>query len=93
MTAAIPVFEEGVRVTTRYFGGYEAVIVRQVHDSYYVVARMGGSAKNLDGGEATDILPRDQISKAFDTAGKEVYCAEFEKGLHPALRGIASAST
>lgn len=54
---------EGSRVTTRYFGGYEAVIIRQVHDDYLVVARMGGAAKNLDGGEATDILPKDQVEK------------------------------
>lgn len=54
---------EGSRVTTRYFGGYEAVIIRQIHESYFVVARMGGVAKNLDGGEATDILPRDQVEK------------------------------
>lgn len=54
---------EGSRVTTRYFGGYEAVIVRQIHDTYYVVARMGGAAKNLDGGGGTDILPKDQVEK------------------------------
>jgi hypothetical protein len=54
---------EGSRITTRYFGGYEAVIVRQIHETYFVVARMGGAAKNLDGGEATDILPRDQVEK------------------------------
>lgn len=54
---------EGSRVTTRYFGGYEAVIIRQIHDSYFVVVRFGGAAKNLDGGEATDILPKDQIEK------------------------------
>ena len=54
---------EGSRVTTRYFGGYEAVVVRQVHDDYLVVARMGGAAKNLDGGEATGILPIGQIEK------------------------------
>ena len=54
---------EGSRVTTRYYGGYEAVIVRQIHDTYFVVARMGGTAKNPDGGEGTDILPRDQIEK------------------------------
>lgn len=54
---------EGSRITTRYFGGYEAVLVRQIHESYFVVARMGGKAKNLDGGEATDILPRDQVEK------------------------------
>lgn len=52
---------EGSRVTTRYFGGYERVIVRQIHDDYLVVARMNGTAKNLDGGEATAILPKDQI--------------------------------
>jgi len=54
---------EGSRVTTRYFGGYEAVTVRQIHESYFVVARLGGTAKNLDGGEATDILPKDQVEK------------------------------
>lgn len=54
---------EGSRVTTRYFGGYEAVIVRQVHDSYLVVVRFGGAARNLDGGEGTSILPKDQIEK------------------------------
>lgn len=54
---------EGSRVTTRYYGGYEAVIVRQIHDTYYVVARMGGAAKNLDSGEGTDILPKDQVEK------------------------------
>lgn len=53
----------GSRVTTRYFGGYEAVIVKQIHDSYLVVVRFGGAAKNLDGGEGTSILPRDQIEK------------------------------
>lgn len=58
--SAIP---EGSRVTTRYFGGYEAVIVRQVHDSYLVVVRFGGAAKSLDGGEGTSILPKDQIEK------------------------------
>lgn len=54
---------EGSRVTTRYFGGYEAVIVRQIHETYFVVARMGGAAKNLDGGEGTDILPKDKVEK------------------------------
>lgn len=54
---------EGSRVTTRYFGGYEAVIVRQVHADYLVVVRFGGAAKNLDGGEGTSILPRDQVEK------------------------------
>lgn len=54
---------EGSRITTRYFGGYEAVIVRQIHPSYFVVVRMGGAAKNLDGGEGTDILPKDQVEK------------------------------
>lgn len=54
---------EGSRVTTRYFGGYEAVIVRQIHETYFVVARGGGTWKNLDGGEATDILPKDQVEK------------------------------
>lgn len=54
---------QGSRVTTRYFGGYEAVIVRQIHPTYFVVARMDGKAKNLDGGEATDILPKDQVEK------------------------------
>lgn len=77
---------EGQRVTTRYYGGYEAVIIRQIHETYFIVARMGGTAKNLDGGEATDVLPRDQIAKAFDHDGNEVFCAESEKGLHPALR-------
>ncbi|WP_456790482.1 hypothetical protein [Bradyrhizobium sp. USDA 4472] len=54
---------EGSRVTTRYFGGYEAVIVKQVHESYCVVVRFGGAARNLDGGEGTSILPIDQIEK------------------------------
>jgi len=54
---------EGSRVTTRYFGGYEAVEVRQIHETYCVVARMGGAAKNPDGGEGTDILPWDRIEK------------------------------
>jgi len=54
---------EGDRVVTRYFGGYEAVIIHQVHESYFVVARFGGAAKNLDGGEGTSILPRDQVEK------------------------------
>lgn len=53
----------GSRVTTRYFGGYEAVIVRQIHPTYFVVARFGGHAKNLDGGEGTDILPKDEIER------------------------------
>ena len=56
---------EGSRITTRYFGGYEAVIVRQIHDGYFVVVRMGGAAKNLDGGEGTDILPKDQVEKVM----------------------------
>ena len=56
-------FTEGSRVTTRYFGGYEAVIVRQIHEDYLVVVRFGGAAKNLDGGEGTSILPRDQVEK------------------------------
>jgi len=54
---------EGDRIATRYFGGYEAVIVRQIHDSYLVVARMGGAAKTPDGDEATDILPIDRVEK------------------------------
>lgn len=54
---------EGSRVTTRYFGGYEAVIVKQIHESYLVVVRFGGAARNLDGGEGTSILPRDQVEK------------------------------
>lgn len=54
---------EGARVTTRYFGGYEAVIVRQVHESYLVVVRFGGAAKNLADGEGTSILPKDQVEK------------------------------
>lgn len=54
---------EGSRITTRYFGGYEAVIVRQIHADYLVVVRFGGAAKNLDGGEGTSILPRDQVEK------------------------------
>jgi hypothetical protein len=38
---------EGSRVTTRYYGGYEAVIVRQIHESYLiVVVRFGGAAKS-----------------------------------------------
>lgn len=76
---------EGQRVTTRHFGGYESVKILQVHDTYYVVSRFGG--------QASDILPKDQIAKAFDAAGNEVFCAESEKGLHPALRGIAPLST
>lgn len=52
---------KGSRITTRYFGGYEAVIVKQIHESYLVVVRFGGAAKNLDGGEGTSILPRDQV--------------------------------
>ena len=54
---------EGSRVTTRYFGGYEAVIVKQIHESYLVVVRLGGAARNFDGGEHTSIRPRDQIEK------------------------------
>ena len=54
---------EGSRVTTRYYGGYEAVIVRQIHEDYLVVVRFGGAARNLDGGEGTSILPRDQIER------------------------------
>lgn len=61
----------GSKVTTRYFGGYEAVIVRQMHETYFVVARMSGAAKNLDGGEATDILPRDQVETVL---GGEAVC-------------------
>jgi hypothetical protein len=54
---------EGSRITTRYFGGYEAVIVRQIHPTYFVVVRFGGAAKNLDGGEGASILPKDQVEK------------------------------
>lgn len=54
---------EGSRLTTRHFGGHEAVIVRQIHESYFVVARLGGAAQNLDGGEGTDILPKDQVEQ------------------------------
>jgi hypothetical protein len=54
---------EGSRVTTRYFGGYEAVIVKQVHEDYLVVVRMGGAARNPDGSEHTSILPRDQVER------------------------------
>jgi hypothetical protein len=60
---AIKTVTEGSRVTTRYYGGYEAVIVRQIHKGYFVVVRFGGTAKNLDGGEGTDILPKDQVEK------------------------------
>lgn len=78
-TQATPI-TEGSRVTTRYFGGYEAVIVRQIHENYLVVARLGGNAKNLDGGEATDILPMDQIEKITPPAfGEKVDKAEGEK--------------
>ncbi len=73
MTQAI----EGQRITTRYFSGYESVRVLQVHDTYYVVSRFGG--------QATDILPKDKVSKIFDAAGDEVFCHESEKGPHPAL--------
>jgi hypothetical protein len=59
----ITAIREGSRVTTRYFGGYEAVIVRQVHEDYCVVVRFGGTAKNIDGGEGTSILPKNQIEK------------------------------
>ncbi len=34
---------EGSRVTTRYFGGYEAVIVRQIHSDFW------GWGPNRDG--------------------------------------------
>jgi hypothetical protein len=54
---------EGSRVTTRYYGGLEAVIVRQIHDTYFVVTRIGGTAQTPDGHEGTDILPRDQVEK------------------------------
>ena len=77
----------GQRVTTRYYGGLEAVIVRQVHPTYYIVARMGGHAKNFDGDEATDVLPRDKIARAYDDARNVVYIAEGERDSdpHPAL--------
>lgn len=51
---------EGSRVTTRYFGGYEAVTVRQIHESYYVVSRFGGAT--------TDILPKDRVEKIIGVA-------------------------
>lgn len=70
--------KEGQRLTTRYFSGYEGVRVLQVHATYYVVSRFGG--------QVTDILPKNQIAKAFDDDGNEVFCSEDEKGLHPALR-------
>lgn len=54
---------EGSRVTTRFYGGLEAVIIRQVHKTYFVVARFGGAAKTPDGHEGTDILPHDQVEK------------------------------
>lgn len=63
MNTTIKTIIEGGRVTTRYFGGYEAVIVRQIHKSYLVVARFGGAAKNIDGSEGTSILPKNQIEK------------------------------
>jgi hypothetical protein len=71
---------EGQRVTTRYFGGYESVRVLQVHPTYYVVSRFGG--------QASDILPKGLIAKAFDDAGNEVFCSEAEKGLHPAVAAL-----
>ena len=60
------VIAEGSRVTTRYFGGYEVVIVRQVHDSYLVVVRVGDAAKNFNGSEFTTILPKDRVEKVIE---------------------------
>lgn len=68
---------EGQRITTRYFGGYENVRVLQVRDTYYVVSRFSGAA--------SDILPKDEVSKVFDDAGNELFCSDAEKGTHPAL--------
>lgn len=62
---------EGQRVTTRYFGGYESVQVKQIHPTYYVVSRFGE--------QTTDILPKDQVARAFDANGSEVFCSETEK--------------
>jgi hypothetical protein len=73
---------EGQRVTTRYFGGYESVKVVQVHDTYCIVSRFGG--------QVTDVLPKDQVAKAFDAAGLEVFRSESEDGLHPALRNSSA---
>jgi len=44
----------GDQVTTRYFGGYERVKIVYVEGDYFVVLRFG---------QATDILPKDQVEK------------------------------
>ena len=49
----------GDRVTTRCWGGYESVKVVQVLDSYLIVLRFG---------QATDLLPKNEIEKHFPTA-------------------------
>ena len=71
---------EGQRLTTRYFGGYEAVRVLQIHPTYYVVSRFGG--------QASDILPKNEIAKAFDAKGNMVFCSDAEIGLHPAVAAL-----
>lgn len=52
----------GATVTTRYFGGYERVDIVQDHGNYFVVSRFSG--------QATDILPRDEVEKVLSEGGQ-----------------------
>lgn len=77
--------QEGQRLTTRHFGGYESVRVLQVHPTYYIVSRFSG--------QTTGVLPKNKVAKAFDNAGNEVFCSDAEKGLHPEVAAIVSGKS